>query len=185
MNNSESLRENLTGHQIIEFPTIYVCKQASVARFRLMINDDQPKYNEEINVVSSSQEVAQNSHSSSLVRTEQADSPLKISASAINEDPEQNLDVENVNLEISLEHTIADAVDVTSSFEANMQDNDQIREMNEEEDDDVEEIVECDPPVGEEEEDADEGYEEFMNNLMDLQGKDIKTLQSIIQTEQN
>lgn len=186
MNNNESLREGLTGHQIVEFPTIYVCKQASISRFRLMINDSQPTNKEETKLTSSSPAVADNNSSSLLLQSETVDSLLEISTSTINEESEQSFNAQDVNLEISLEHTLVDAVDVSSNFEASAQDKDKVKEINEDEDEDVEENVECDPPVAEEEEeDVDEGYEEFMNNLMDLQGKDIKTLQSIIQTEQN
>eukprot|EP01033_Poteriospumella_lacustris_P019229 gene19229-13897_t len=39
MNLQDSLHTNLNGHQVVEFPTLVVCRAASLSRFRLMVSN--------------------------------------------------------------------------------------------------------------------------------------------------
>lgn len=181
MNVQDSLQTNLNGHQVVEFPTLYVCRAASLSRFRLMVsNCIEPKQstqtkNKKIHVIATTEDApAQSEVTPSLGET-------------TGDDVTDAVDAEEPVMELSLQPTNDNGTGATESSE--MQQLSTTGNTGQEEegeiiDDDVDNEAEK-PEVAREEgeEEEDEGYEEFMKNLVHFQTADIRTLKQIIQNE--
>jgi hypothetical protein len=169
----DSLRDGLSGHQVVEFPTLIVCKDLVLPLFRLMIN-------EPANVVSLSEDsMVPSLTTSSESQAEKVQPAEENNYLEFSEDP-------NVPLEISLNLCADDAEkeQTSSDKDADNVGKDEVDDNLEQEEEDINNDEAVVNPTNDNEE-GDEGYEEFMKNLVSFQGKDIRTLQSIIRSEEN
>lgn len=179
------MQTNLNGHQVVEFPTLVVCRSESLSRFRLMVSNciesqPQPIENKDkkVHVIDSKEEVPAQSNASSS------------QSELINDDAVNAVDAEEPVMELSLQPVGDLSNDATGSSEiqppltSDTRRSDQEEEEGEPIDDEADnETDKPDAQREEGEEEEDEGYEEFMKNLVHFQTADIRTLKQIIQNE--
>lgn len=191
----ETLRTELSGHQIIEFPTLYICQSSALSQFRLLIASsnivEEPKLvpqlmkvaEDKANNLDRGDDIYQNSE---LVEgfTECEESALPLEVSLMQFLPEC------VGGDDEVVHNISAELNDNNKNEAGIDySNPSFQKIEEDENDYIsaeEDFQESgiDTKKATEEED-DEEYDDFMRNLMDLQGKDIKTLHDIIRSTEN
>lgn len=171
---ADSLKVNLSGHQIIEFPTLFACHSSLLSRFRLLISSS---YNSEALKLDSSIKVNEVSNVN-----QSTDSPtLPLSGTKTEEENcTEFVGDERFPLEISLQNESEN--DLIAVGEKPIQILHENIEANfvEEQDQEEELHEEASSAIVDEE---DEGYEEFMKNLVEFQAKDIRSLRDIIEKE--
>lgn len=182
MNLQDSLHTNLNGHQVVEFPTLVVCRAASLSRFRLMVS----------NCIDPQQRGETNDQKIRVIDSKE-DEPMQAEATvslgeSTGDDAVSAVDAEEPVMELSLQPIGDNGIGATESSEMQQQSTTgnigQEEEDGEIIDDDVDNETEKPGAAREDgEEEEDEGYEEFMKNLVHFQTADIKTLKQIIQNE--
>lgn len=158
---TESLSAGLAGHTVVEFPTLVICRSDQLSLFRLLISG--AATSQEESVINSS-----------------------LPSEAVADIGDFVLDDSNGQLEVTIPEDEHDGellrqVSVVGKANAPEVATDEMSVVDEADEEDVgDDDSQC---VAEDEDDAE--YNDFMSDLMDLQGKDIKALQAIINEEEN